>query len=138
MLAWNKCKEATSVHHSSLKLLFEDLNLEYLFFWLKISMIHPEPGEDSSGGDWGQKCGSGAVKCDFCKVSQVHLMAFSSLGRHCLGCIRAKGVNNFCRNSLVEQRYLRVLVLVSFHPVSSVTASEEMKKKLNIHAALHF
>lgn len=61
MLAWKRCKEAALVQYSSLKLLFEDLNLEYFIFWLKISVIHPGPEVASSGSDWARKCSCEAV-----------------------------------------------------------------------------
>lgn len=68
MLAWKRCKKAILVQYSPLKLPFEDLNLEYVIFCLKISMIHPGPEEASSGSDWGQKCNSGAVAELGCEV----------------------------------------------------------------------
>lgn len=125
ILAWKRCKEATLVQYSSLKLLFEDLNLEYFIFWLKNSMIHPGPEEASSGSDWGQKCGSGAVaEWLGCEMWPLQSLLSSSDGflqpgwplpwlHPCWRC-------HLCRNSLLEQRCLRVLVLgfVFFHSVS--------------------
>lgn len=72
MLAWKRCEETTLVQYASLKLLFEDLNLEYFIFWLKISMIHPGHEEASSGRGWAQKCSSGdaaeQLACEMCPL----------------------------------------------------------------------